>query len=164
MKEITKKDLGGYLGKARTKAQLIRLICHIANIANEYTRPGDGLVGDRALSKLNLTKPRFKIRRKPVPEDIQELAVKVLEAQANPKAKAKKKWEPRPGDTVKIIKSSVYYAQDKVGEIESIVKDGFHVKILYKDTFCGETEPYEHVIFADVIEPYTLPPAEANPS
>jgi hypothetical protein len=63
MKEISEWDLNYGLLRKRTKAQLIQLICHIGNIANEYTQTGP-LMGDRVLSKLNLVNDRFKIRYK----------------------------------------------------------------------------------------------------
>jgi hypothetical protein len=63
MKEITEKDLNLGLLNERTKKQLIQMICHIANIANEYTQAGP-VMGDRVLSKLNLVHDEFHIRYK----------------------------------------------------------------------------------------------------
>lgn len=148
MKEITRKDLNmGLLGK-RTKAGLIDMICHVANIANEYTSPGDTLMGDRVLSKLNLTRPRFKIRRKPLPEV--------------PKPPA---WEPKVGENVKIVEGSTYWAPGKVGAVLSRMSEGWEVQVRFADSFNGETEARDHVICASKVEPF-LPEKkdEANPS
>lgn len=63
MKEITEKDLNMGLLRKRTKVQLIQLICHIGDLANDYTQAGP-VMGDRVLFKLNLVKDKFKIRYK----------------------------------------------------------------------------------------------------
>lgn len=138
MKEITQKDLNmGLLGK-RTKKGLIEMICHVANISNSYTSPGDALMGDRVLSKLNLVRDRFKIRTKPVPAPAPV---------------------PRPplkaGDTVKIIRSSVYWAPGKVGTLVAPSEGGWTVQVNFKDSFGGDLVATDHTIWASEVELFT---------
>lgn len=137
MKEIIQKDLNMGLLKKRTKAQLFQMICHVANIANEYTPNGIGLVGDRALSKLNLVRDRFKIRVKPVPP---------LPEPPRPELKA--------GATVKIVRSSVFWAPGKVGVLVAPSEGGWTVQVNFKDTFNGEQAPTDHTVWASEVEPF----------
>lgn len=144
MKEIQTKDLKAGLLKKRTKAQLFQMICHVANVANEYTPNGIGLVGDRALAKLNLVRDRFKIRVKPVPAPPQPPA-----------------WVPGIGEEVRVIKGSTYYAPGKTGMVVAYKDDGYEVCLRFQDLFVGETSPTDHVIWAGEVAPLEKP---TNPS
>lgn len=138
MKEITQKDLNMGLLRKRTKKGLIEMICHVANISNSYTSPGDALMGDRVLSKLNLVRDRFKIRTKPVPAP---------PPPPRPELKA--------GDAVKIVRSSVFWAPGKVGILVAPLDGGWTVQVNFKDSFNGESAPVDHTIWASEVEPFT---------
>lgn len=161
MKEIEVKDLNLGLLKKRTKAELLRMICHVANIANEYTPAGTGAIGDRALGKLNLTRPRFEIRFK---EDIKrekniaEAAAEVIKECIAEKQR-RDGWEPTPGYRAKIIDGSTFWAPGKVGTVLGKMEGGWEVKVNYADGFNGETTARDHIICAYKLEP---PPPEAQ--
>ena len=63
MKEITLKDLNVGMLEGMNRLKLMQMICHVANLANEYQNSHDHLVGDCALCKLNLTRRGFKPRK-----------------------------------------------------------------------------------------------------
>lgn len=144
MKEITPGQLNMVLLGKRTKEQLIQMICHVANMANEYTVPGLPCVGDQALFKLNLTKPNFTVR---------ERQVIIVKQKPRP-------YSPRLGDEVVIVKSSVFYGPGKIGVIEGPSDGGWMVRINYKDSFSGDQEAKEHVIWAEEVKPHVPTPAK----
>lgn len=119
------------------KKSLIEMICHVANISNSYTSPGDALMGDRVLSKLNLVRDRFKVRVKPVPPPPEP-----------------SRSELKAGATVKIIRSSVFWAPGKVGVLVAPSEGGWTVQVNFKDTFNGEQAPTDHTVWASEVEPF----------
>jgi hypothetical protein len=144
MKEIEVKDLNLGLLEKRTKAQLLQMICHVANVANDYTPVGTGYVEDRALSKLNLTRPRFKIRTKePPPPEPPPV------------------FRPKVGMTVRVVRGSTYWSPGKIGVVQSIREGGYEVKIRFQDIFNGETSVKDHTIWAEEVAAAESP---ANPS
>lgn len=168
MKEIVEKDLNTGLLKKRTKAELLRIICHIANMANSYTPAGTGAIGDRALMKLNLTRARFEVRFKEEPgadDDTNRVLMEKpfkLEHATEPYQSVlvhEPPWEPKVGWPAKIVEGSTYWAAGKVGIVQGKMEGGWEVKVHFADGFNGETVAKDHVIVAyRLVEPKPEPP------
>jgi hypothetical protein len=175
MKEITEKDLNPHLGKF-TKAKLLRMICHIANMANSYTPAGTGAIGDRALMKLNLTRSQFEVRFKEDPaagDDTERVRLEGVRIEPPPYESVlvhDPVWEPQVGRPAKIVEGSTYWASGKIGIVQGKMDGGWEVKVHFADGFNGETNPRDHVIVAYRLEepkpePPPKPPAIIpNPS
>lgn len=143
MKPITPKDLNADLLRRMTKTQLIEMICHVGNVANEYTPDGTSLLGDRSLSKLNLVKEKFKVRKKKGATAVSDLP--------------EERTSIKTGDLVRIRSTEVRWAAGKSGTVRAVgFNGGYIVCVLYQDSFAGETEPKEHVIWADEVEAVAL--------
>ncbi len=62
---------------------------------------------------------------------------------------------PVPGERVKILSSSVFYAGGLEGEVQRPRDGGWEVKVVHQDSFAGEKEATEKTIWAETVGPIT---------